>query len=209
LAESLGFTSPQITDLKKYPTSAFLRRRSVQSKPLLVTIGPGEKKELRCGLPKKSAYDEDGPFLVVEHLHSEAEEEGEGITSFFVRKLVYLAFFGRPATKSLMQAQISQAEDTDEMQGILQDETREQEQEKVAQLERQALALQQEQERVAQLEREVLALQQERERAAQLECETLALQQERERAAQLEREVLVLQQERERAAQLEHEVLAL
>src|SRR5271170_5825862 len=96
LAASLGFASPQITELQKYPSPAPTNLITTHSRPLLVTTGSGEKKKWRCGTPTKRAYEKDGQFLVVGLLHSETEEEGEGITSFFVRKSMYLAFMGRP-----------------------------------------------------------------------------------------------------------------
>ncbi len=95
LADRLGFESPEITALKQCPKSTVARARSERSKPLLVTDGAGEIKKRRCGLPRVEDYVEDGEFLFVNHLHNEEEEQGEGITSFFVRKSVYFAFFGR------------------------------------------------------------------------------------------------------------------
>jgi Protein of unknown function (DUF3723) len=79
-----------------------------------VKTGPGEKPKWRCGIPTKRAYEEDDEFLAVDHLHSETEEEGEGITSFFVCKSVYLVFLGRPVQESLIQVQTGRAEDTDD-----------------------------------------------------------------------------------------------
>ncbi len=97
LAERLGFESPEITALKEYPRARDARNPSENSKPLLVTDGVGVKKKRRCGLPSVEEYVEDSESLFVNHLHDVDEEQGEGITSFFVRKSIYSAFFGKPS----------------------------------------------------------------------------------------------------------------
>ena len=50
----------------------------------------------RCGFPDKDAQDQDRKFLFLPYLHNESEERGQEVTSFFVRRSVYLAFFGKP-----------------------------------------------------------------------------------------------------------------
>ncbi len=97
LAEHLGFESPEITALKEYPRARDARNTSENPKPLLVTDGVGVKKKRRCGLPSVEEYVEDSESLFVNHLHDVDEEQGEGITSFFVRKSIYSAFFGKPS----------------------------------------------------------------------------------------------------------------
>jgi hypothetical protein len=97
LAERLGFESPEITALKEHPHARDARNPSENSKPLLVTDGAGVKKKRRCGLPSVEEYLEDSESLLINHLHDVDEGQGEGITSFFVRKSIYSAFFGKPS----------------------------------------------------------------------------------------------------------------
>lgn len=59
------------------------------------------KKKRRCGLPSVEEYLEDSESLFINHLHDVDEEQGEGITSFLVRKSIYSAFFGKPSPLSL------------------------------------------------------------------------------------------------------------
>ncbi|KAH7408978.1 hypothetical protein BKA64DRAFT_385147 [Cadophora sp. MPI-SDFR-AT-0126] len=55
---------------------------------------------VRCGLPDEEAHARDAASLSVANLHMEANEQGESITSFFVRRSVYFAFFGRQSGTS-------------------------------------------------------------------------------------------------------------
>ncbi|KAH8799388.1 hypothetical protein F5884DRAFT_686783, partial [Xylogone sp. PMI_703] len=96
LAYDLGFDTPQIRSLKQDPGVRTTRRDSSSSPPPLVTSGPGVALSHRSGIPRQRAYEEDRDSLFINHLHNEQQHQGEGITSFFVRKSVYLAFFGRP-----------------------------------------------------------------------------------------------------------------
>ena len=96
LAECLGFESPEIIALKEHPQARNARDPSESSKPLLVTDGAGVKKKRRCGLPRVEEYVEDRESLFINHLHDVDEEQGEGITSFFVHKSIYSTFFGSP-----------------------------------------------------------------------------------------------------------------
>jgi hypothetical protein len=50
----------------------------------------------RCGLPILQHHDADRKLLFIDRLHGDVERQG--ITSFFIRRSVYLAFFGLPAT---------------------------------------------------------------------------------------------------------------
>ena len=97
LAERLGFQSPEITALKEHPGARDSRNPSENSKPLLVTDGVGVKKKRRCGLPSMEEYVEGSESIFVNYLHDVDEEQGEGITSFFVRNSIYFAFFGKPS----------------------------------------------------------------------------------------------------------------
>ena len=98
LASELGFVSPEITKLRQYPCSTAVVADYPRASPPLVTPGPGVARAKRCGIPRNRAYDEDRGSLFINHLHDGRQDQGEGITSFFVRRSVYFAFFGRPAT---------------------------------------------------------------------------------------------------------------
>jgi len=195
LADRLGFGSPEITALKQCPKSTVARARSERSKPLLVTDGAGEIKKRRCGLPRVEDYVEDGEFLFVNHLHNEEEEQGEGITSFFVRKPVYFAFFGRSLPLTLDS--IPRVSDrTDEDMNRSQDahipqERREQEQQR-QELERQELERQ---------EQEQQRQEQERQEQEQQRLELERLEQERLEQERLEQERLEQEQERQKQEQ--------
>ena len=69
--------------------------------PLLVTSGPRVPRKQRCGLPNAQAHEEDCKFVFINNLHNESQEQGEGITSFFVLRSKYFAFFGRPKRTSV------------------------------------------------------------------------------------------------------------
>jgi len=96
LASPLGFDTPEIRELKQHQYAPVRTLSSERTSPLLITEGPGEDIERRCGIPSMEAYEADKQFLFIDYLHDTREEQGEGITSFFVRKSMYLDFFGRP-----------------------------------------------------------------------------------------------------------------
>ena len=98
LAERLGFESPEIIALKENPQMRDARNPSETFKPLLITDGAGVKRKRRCGLPSMDEYLKDSEFLFINYLHDVDEEQGEGLTSFFVRKSIYSAFFGKPSS---------------------------------------------------------------------------------------------------------------
>jgi len=95
LADRLGFEFLEIIALKQCSKSTVARARSERSKSLLVTNGVDEIKKRRCELSRVENYVENDEFLFVNHLHNEKEKQSEEITSFFVRKFVYFAFFER------------------------------------------------------------------------------------------------------------------
>ncbi|ELR07358.1 hypothetical protein GMDG_08373 [Pseudogymnoascus destructans 20631-21] len=95
LADQLGFTSTRIKHLQQYP--AALAEQTPPSKhPPLVTSGSGVGIAHRCGTPHRLQFNEDQKFWFINHLHDESDQQGKGITNFFIRKQVYLAFFGWP-----------------------------------------------------------------------------------------------------------------
>ncbi|OBT41066.1 hypothetical protein VE00_10291 [Pseudogymnoascus sp. WSF 3629] len=69
-------------------------RNTDQSCPALVSDGL-DTSGPRCGFPDEEAHARDRSFLYINNLHADQEEQGESITSFFVRRSVYFAFFGR------------------------------------------------------------------------------------------------------------------
>jgi len=52
----------------------------------------------RCNLLQDKAYEEDRDFLFINYLHEEQEARGESIISFFIKRFIYLGFFGKPTT---------------------------------------------------------------------------------------------------------------
>jgi hypothetical protein len=98
LAACVGYESDQITDLQRYPTSNTRRGDPGHPKPFLVTSGTGVAIRKRCREPQDKGYEEDRDFLFINHLHEERDAQGESVTSFFVRRSIYLAFFGKPTT---------------------------------------------------------------------------------------------------------------
>ena len=98
LAHRLGFRSRQIDSLKQrwWPFDPTASTNDNATAIPLVTEGSGAPKKFRCGLPRMEDYTADQALILVDNLHSPAVEVGEGITSFFVRKFVYLMFFGLP-----------------------------------------------------------------------------------------------------------------
>ncbi|OBT79449.1 hypothetical protein VF21_02102 [Pseudogymnoascus sp. 05NY08] len=102
LADQLGFTSTRIKHLQQY--SAALAEQTPPSKhPPLVTSGSGVGTAHRCGTPRRPQFNEDRKFWFINHLHDESDQQGKGITNFFVRKQVYLAFFGWPSWRPTAQ----------------------------------------------------------------------------------------------------------
>ncbi|CAG8978002.1 hypothetical protein HYALB_00000671 [Hymenoscyphus albidus] len=97
LAAELGFKSDQITNLQQHPESGNAPTEHPQSRPILVTSGKGVPVKKRCWKPSTREFKEDQQFLFINHLHDERQEQGSSVTSLFVRKSVYLAFFGKPS----------------------------------------------------------------------------------------------------------------
>ncbi|KAI1906769.1 hypothetical protein LOZ65_006832, partial [Ophidiomyces ophidiicola] len=50
----------------------------------------------RCGLPHSKAQKHDRQFLFVDQVHTEDMPAGEKVSTLFVRRCVYFAFFGKP-----------------------------------------------------------------------------------------------------------------
>ncbi|KFX95974.1 hypothetical protein V490_03610 [Pseudogymnoascus sp. VKM F-3557] len=102
LADQLGFTSPRIKHLQQYP-AALAEQAPPSEHPPLITSGSGVEIAHRCGTPLRPKFNEERNFWFINHLHDEREQQGRGITNFFVRKRVYLAFFGWPTWRPTAQ----------------------------------------------------------------------------------------------------------
>ncbi|KAF2690342.1 hypothetical protein K458DRAFT_383458 [Lentithecium fluviatile CBS 122367] len=55
-----------------------------------------ERPPKRCGIPKPKDHKQDKLSLFLDKLHSTNEQQNPEITSFFVRRSVYFAFWGKP-----------------------------------------------------------------------------------------------------------------
>lgn len=104
LAARLGFGSDEVS-----PVSGLALPDRHNERPLLVTTGPGPRLKQRCGKPLSEAHKQDKDLLFIHHLHDERRERGEGITTFYIRQSIYLAFFGRPGTNGAGGATSSSA----------------------------------------------------------------------------------------------------
>ncbi|KAI9770687.1 MAG: hypothetical protein M1839_003071 [Geoglossum umbratile] len=210
LAERLGFESPEITNLKQYPNSTTVRDPE-QSGPLLVTSGLGLARDHRCGPPRARDFEEDRRSIFIRYLHDEQEVRGEGVTSFFVLKSRYFAFFDKPrianrGTSTSLPAfspesgQSSQLED--EIGGSTNEPGHNISQDHITDME---VDVEPEEHRLERLEWERL----ERERRERLErLERERSEQERLERERLEREVLERKRlEQERLGRLERERL--
>ena len=124
----------------------------------------------RCGIPKPKDHEQDKLSLFLDKLHDTNEQQYPEITSFFVRRSVYFAFWG----KSARIVNHGTAHERFPEQEILERETEEEMRDFV---EQQQLAQPTEQERRRQKQAE-----QERERQRQAEEEQLARLVEERRA---------------------------
>jgi len=97
LAAELGFKSNQITDLQEFPGRPNALTEHPQSRLNPVTSRKGVHIKKRFRKQSTREFKEDRQFLFVNHLHNKRQEHGKTFTSFFVRKSVYLAFFGKPS----------------------------------------------------------------------------------------------------------------
>jgi hypothetical protein len=153
----------------------------------------------RCGFPTIAAEEQNRPFLFLNNLHKAPLEGGQNITSFFVRRSVYLSFFGNIATN------ISTNADTilQHQARVAQERLNQEEQDRLKQLEQNRLK-RLEQERLNQEEQDRLK-RLEQDRLKRLEQERLN-QEEQDRLKRLEQE-RVNQEEQDRLKRLEQDRL--
>jgi hypothetical protein len=64
-------------------------------KPPLVADGPGEPLPRRCGRFFQTAHEYERNYLFLDVLYDATDVRGKGITSFFAKRSIYFAFFGR------------------------------------------------------------------------------------------------------------------
>jgi hypothetical protein len=53
-----------------------------------------DKSPKRCGIPRTQDYFQDQPFMFLDNLHNRQDQRCSEITSFFIRRSVFWAFFG-------------------------------------------------------------------------------------------------------------------
>ncbi|KAI9855635.1 MAG: hypothetical protein M1813_009681 [Trichoglossum hirsutum] len=82
--------------VQMFTTAVEISHKSVN--PPLLENRPGEVLQRRCGRAFQNAHEYDRQFLFLPVLYNPRWGEGTGITSFFVRRSVYLAFFGEEPT---------------------------------------------------------------------------------------------------------------
>ncbi|KUJ10914.1 uncharacterized protein LY89DRAFT_723432 [Mollisia scopiformis] len=95
LAADEGFKSPEIEALKG-EVGPLVSPDTQESAPLVITTGPGQDIKQRCGLPHSDTFEQDRNHLFLHHLSKDMVETDEGITSFFVLKSWFAAFFNPP-----------------------------------------------------------------------------------------------------------------
>jgi hypothetical protein len=85
LVNQIGFDTRQIRDLVQQFTSC--------DTGFVPEVSSTYKQPKRCGIPRSEDQQRDKPFLFADALHRSIDTSA-GVTSFFVRRSVYLAFFG-------------------------------------------------------------------------------------------------------------------
>jgi len=96
LVERLEFKSIEISDLKaKYFSHANVRSQSRSSKPTFVVNGPEECSKRRCACSYDLIYEQSREFLFLDNMHSTDRSQGSSIQLVFVRRSIYLTYFGR------------------------------------------------------------------------------------------------------------------
>jgi hypothetical protein len=75
--------------------AAVVEKNRQYLKPPVVVDGPGETLPRRCGRFFQIAYEYERNYLFLGLLYDAMDARGKGITSFFVRRSTYFAFFGK------------------------------------------------------------------------------------------------------------------
>lgn len=96
LAHYFGFNSPEINALMPEVPAPPIIHDTQEFVPLLVTTGPGVIINERRGRTDFNSFMNDMKYLFLYYLCEDRTESGEGITSFFVLKSWFKAFFEPP-----------------------------------------------------------------------------------------------------------------
>jgi hypothetical protein len=132
----------------------------------------------RCGMPQIQDHERDRLTLFLDKLHNISEEQCDEMSSFFIRRSVYFAYFGRPS-RTGVGGSTTNSQPRNPEDGLAREE-----QERLARDEEERLAREaQERERLAREAREA----RERERLAR-EAQERAVREEQERLAREEQE---------------------
>jgi hypothetical protein len=75
--------------------AAAVKKSREYSRPPVVTQGPGEQVARRYGRFFQAAHEYKRNYLFMDVLYNTADKRGRGITSLFVRRSTFFAFFGR------------------------------------------------------------------------------------------------------------------
>jgi len=149
---------------------------TVEQASAVVEIDCSDGLLKRSGIPYALDHEQDRLSLFLDKLHNTDEEQCDEISSFFIRRSVYFAFFGKPSRPTPRSPEDVSLLDTP-ISAYLGDDQAREEQERLVREEQERL-VQQEQERLAREEQERLA----REEQARL------AQEEQERQERLARE---------------------
>jgi hypothetical protein len=132
LLYKVGFVTPQIEELIERS-----KAQSLQSIPGLAGAGLHDEEEWRmdaryvpdrqhrCGIPRACEYESDRKWLFLDKMHGKYIARAS-VTSFFVRRSVYLAFFGPiarmpDANTPAQRMQIFAAQPTGHVEQVLED----------------------------------------------------------------------------------------
>lgn len=134
-----------------------------------IDVDGSQRAPKRKGIPETGVYKTDQSSLFLDKLHSTNKEQRDTLTSFFIRRSVYFAFFGKPdCAKHERRERLAREEQERFAEQERQDwERQEQQRQEQERLERERLT-REEQERLAQEEQERLA-REEQERLAREE----------------------------------------
>lgn len=111
LAHQLGFTSISIISLKSL-NKATTEILSEQAKPSFVTTGSSKAEERRSGRPYNQEYKQSQRSLFPINIYNTDKCQGCGITPFFIRRSIYLAFLGYLLFGGLTAASIPATEES-------------------------------------------------------------------------------------------------
>jgi hypothetical protein len=74
-------------------------------RPSILLADSSVESRARCGMPQLKTHKQDSPFLFLDNIHTVSSPVFDNITTFFVRRCVYLAFFGKLRDVQLLDGQ--------------------------------------------------------------------------------------------------------